>query len=142
MTEAAEQVTRYRRPRTDSEMAAGAFLGYISYPARPRLPHCSMQIRPAKIGDAAEACEMLRGSITELCQADHQNDSRNLEAWLSNKTADNVRSWITNPNTYVIIATEGATIIGVGAVTSSGEIILNYVSPFARFRAHPRSLDS
>jgi hypothetical protein len=101
---------------------------------------CSMQVRPAKIEDAVEACELLRRSITELCQADHQDDSRNLEAWLSNKTADNVRSWIANPNTYTVIATEGATIIGVGAVTSSGKIILNYVSPAARFRGVSKAI--
>jgi GNAT superfamily N-acetyltransferase len=99
-----------------------------------------MQIRPARIGDAVEACEILRRSITELCQADHQGDSRNLEAWLSNKTADNVLSWIANPNTFVVIATEGATIISVGAVTSSGEIILNYVSPAARFRGVSKAI--
>ena len=103
-------------------------------------PMCSMQIRPANIEDAVEACEILRRSITELCQADHQDDSRNLEAWLSNKTAGNVRSWIANPNTYVVVATEGATIIGVGAVTSSGEIILNYVSPAARFRGASKAI--
>ena len=99
-----------------------------------------MQIRLAKVEDAAEACEVLRRSITELCHADHQTDSRNLEAWLSNKTADNVRSWIADPNTCVVIATDGATIIGIGAVTSLGEIILNYVSPAARFRGVSKAI--
>jgi GNAT superfamily N-acetyltransferase len=107
---------------------------------RPPVHRCSMQIRPARIEDAVEACEILRRSITELCQADHRDDSQNLEAWLSNKTADNVRSWIANPNTYIVIATEGATTIGVGAVTSSGEIILNYVSPAARFRGVSKAI--
>jgi hypothetical protein len=92
-----------------------------------------MQIRPARIEDAGEACEVLRRSIADLCRADHNNDSRNLEAWLSNKTPDNVRSWIADPDTHFVIATEGAAIIGVGAVTSYGQIILNYVSPAARF---------
>jgi GNAT superfamily N-acetyltransferase len=100
----------------------------------------SMQIRPAKTEDAAEACEVLRHSITELCRADHDDDPSVLEKWLSNKTADNVRSWIADPNTYVAIATEAATVIGVGAVTSSGEIILNYVSPAARFKGVSRAI--
>jgi GNAT superfamily N-acetyltransferase len=99
-----------------------------------------MQVHPARIEDAVEACKILRRSISELCQADHQDDPRNLEAWLSNKTADNVRSWIANPNTYVVIATEDTTIIGVGAVTCSGEIILNYVSPTARFRGVSKTI--
>jgi len=122
----------------------GANSGRLSYPTlRTRVLECiiaSMQIRPARIEDAVEACEILRRSITELCQADHRDDFQNLEAWLSNKTADNVRSWIANPNTYIVIATEGATIIGVGAVTSSGEIILNYVSPVARFKGVSKAI--
>jgi GNAT superfamily N-acetyltransferase len=107
---------------------------------RPPVDHCSMQIRPARAEDAVEACEILRRSITELCQADHHDESSILEKWLGNKTADNVRSWIANPNTYVVIATEDATIIGVGAVMSSGEIILNYVSPAARFRGVSKAI--
>jgi GNAT superfamily N-acetyltransferase len=51
-----------------------------------------------------------------------------------------VRSWIANPNIHVVIAIEGAAIIGVGAVTSSGEIILNYVSPAARFRGISKAI--
>jgi GNAT superfamily N-acetyltransferase len=99
-----------------------------------------MQIRAATIEDAVEARAMLRRSITELCHADHHDDSSILEKWLSNKTPDNVRSWIANPNTYFAIATDGATIVGVGAVTSSGEIILNYVSPAARFRGVSKAI--
>jgi len=99
-----------------------------------------MQLRSAKVEDAAEACQVLRRSITELCQTDHRDNPGTLGAWLSNKTADNVRSWIGNPNTYVVIATEGAAIIGVGAVTSLGEIVLNYVSPTARFRGVSKAI--
>jgi GNAT superfamily N-acetyltransferase len=38
------------------------------------------------------------------------------------------------PDSYVVVASEGAAIVGVGAVTAAGEILLNYVSPDARFR--------
>jgi hypothetical protein len=102
--------------------------------------HRPVQIRPAKDEDAVEACEVLRRSITELCRADHHDDPSILEKWLGNKTADNVRSWVANPNTHVAVATEGDTVIGVGAVTSSGEIILNYVSPAARFRGVSKAM--
>src|SRR5215216_3507885 len=94
----------------------------------------AMQVRQAKVEDADEACAVLRRSIAELCQADHRDDPHTLGAWLSNKTADNVSSWIVGPTTHVVVAIEGAAIIGVGAITSSGEITLNYVSPAARFR--------
>src|SRR5262249_17766206 len=73
-------------------------------------------------------------SIVELCRADHQDDPSVLEEWLRNKTTDQVRSWIANPESYIFVATDDAAIIGVGAVSSSGQILLNYVSPDARFR--------
>ena len=41
---------------------------------------------------------------------------------------------------YVVVATEGAAIIGVGAITSSGEITLNYVSPDTRFRGVSKAI--
>ena len=107
---------------------------------RPRLHHCSMQIREATVGDAVEACQVVRRSIAELCHADHQDDPIVLEKWLSNNTSDNMRSWIADPDSYVIVATEGAPIIGVGAVTSSAEITLNYVSPDARFRGVSKAI--
>lgn len=93
-----------------------------------------MEIREASVEDAVEACHVVRRSIAELCHADHRDDPAVLEKWLSNNTSRTMRSWIADPDTYVIVATEGAAIIGVGAVTSSGEITLNYVSPDTRFR--------
>ena len=99
-----------------------------------------MQIREASVEDALEACQVVRRSIAELCHADHQDDPVILEKWLSNNTSDNMRSWIADSNSYIVVATEGAAIIGVGAITSSGEITLNYVSPDARFRGVSKAI--
>ena len=99
-----------------------------------------MQIREAQIEDAVEACQILRRSIVELCRTDHEDDPGVLEKWLDNKTPDNVRAWIDHPESYVFVATEDTTILGVGAVTSFGEITLNYVSPDARFRGISKAL--
>jgi GNAT superfamily N-acetyltransferase len=99
-----------------------------------------VKIRPALSDDAVAACEVLRRSITELCIADHNNDPAILEAWLENKTAEHVRSWIANPGNVMLVATEGEAILAVGAVTAGGEIILNYVSPGARFRGVSKAL--
>ncbi|HEX2135006.1 MAG TPA: GNAT family N-acetyltransferase, partial [Microvirga sp.] len=71
---------------------------------------------------------------------DHRNDATVLERWLANKTPENVASWIAHRDSYVFVAAEAGTILGVGAVTSSGEITLNYVSPDARFRGVSRAL--
>jgi GNAT superfamily N-acetyltransferase len=119
--------------------AASATLSRLAN-ALPRRHHLRMQVRPARVEDAAEACEVLRCSITELCQSDHHDDRGILGAWLGNKTVDNVRSWIADPDICVVVATEDAALIGVGAVTSSGEIILNYVSPAARFRGVSKAI--
>jgi GNAT superfamily N-acetyltransferase len=99
-----------------------------------------MKIRDAKAEDARAAAQVLRRSITELCAADHGNDPVILAQWLSNKTADIVASWMTAPNNSVLIAVEDDTILALGAVTDTGQITLNYVSPDARFRGVSRAL--
>jgi GNAT superfamily N-acetyltransferase len=99
-----------------------------------------MEIRDATPEDAAEACEVLRRSIIELCIADHHNDPAILARWLANKTPEIVESWIVKPGNSVLVAVEGGAILGVGSVADDGEITLNYVSPAARFRGVSRAL--
>jgi N-acetylglutamate synthase-like GNAT family acetyltransferase len=98
-----------------------------------------MQVRRARTEDAEAACILLRRSITELCHDDHRGDGPTLALWLANKTPQNVRTWIGDPNTYVLVADDGA-ILGVAAMQSSGRISLNYVSPDARFRSVSKAL--
>ena len=97
-----------------------------------------MQIREACIEDAEQACHVVRRSITELCHADHRGDAPTLALWLANKTPEKMRRWIDAHHGFV--AAEGAAILGVGIITSLGEIILNYVSPDARFRGISKAL--
>jgi ribosomal protein S18 acetylase RimI-like enzyme len=99
-----------------------------------------MEIRDAVAEDAADACEVLRRSISELCVADHANDTAILTRWLGNKTPENVASWIARSGNSVLVAVEHGSVIAVGAVTDAGEISLNYVSPDARFRGVSREL--
>ena len=63
-----------------------------------------MKIRDAVPADAPAACEVLRGSIIELCAADHRNDPVILERWLANKTPEIVDSWIRQPGNLVLVA--------------------------------------
>jgi GNAT superfamily N-acetyltransferase len=100
----------------------------------------SMEIRDARLEDAAEACAVIRRSILELCGLDHQHDPAILERWLANKTPDQVAGWIGRSDHPVVVVTEADAIVAVGAVRSSGEITLNYVSPDARFRGLSRAL--
>ena len=99
-----------------------------------------MEIRVARTEDAEQACTVLRRSIQELCHADHNGDAARLEDWLFNKTPENVAGWIRNPQSLVFVATEGETILGVAAMTNTGKITLNYVSPDARFRGVSKAL--
>lgn len=97
-----------------------------------------MDIRNATPDDAEAACTVVRRSIAELCQADHQGDAPTVADWLANKTADNMRRWIVQ--SHVFVATDAGRILGVGAMTGSGEITLNYVSPDARLRGVSKAL--
>ena len=97
-----------------------------------------MEVRDACEQDAGEACSVVRRSISELCSLDHQGHRNTLDLWLANKTAANMRRWIREH--HVLVAAEASAILGVAAMTSSGEIILNYVSPDARFRSVSKAL--
>ena len=55
-----------------------------------------------------------------------------LGKWLSNKTVENVTWWIRQ--SHVVVAEEAGTLLGVAAMTDTGKITLNYVSPHARFQ--------
>jgi GNAT superfamily N-acetyltransferase len=99
-----------------------------------------MEIRDAVAGDAEEACAVLRRSISELCHADHGNDPATLARWLENKTPENVTAWIARPDSSMLVAIENGAIVAIGSATDAGEILLNYVSPDARFRGVSRAL--
>ncbi len=99
-----------------------------------------MEIRDAVPADAQAACEVLRRSIVELCVADHRNDPAILKRWLANKTPEIVASWIAQPGSSLLVAVEEKTILAVGAVSDTGEISLNYVSPDARFLGVSRAI--
>lgn len=94
-----------------------------------------MKIRRAVAGDAEPASLVLRRSITELCALDHEHDPALLAGWLANKTPEKFRAWAGSQDELCFVATgdEGA-ILGVGLLSTAGEIKLNYVSPDARFR--------
>lgn len=98
-----------------------------------------MRVRPAQLTDADGAIDVVRRSILGLCQLDHGGDSATLSEWLSNKTADNMRRWITAHTVLVAIDDDGR-ISGVAAVRADGVVFLNYVAPEARFKGASKSL--
>jgi GNAT superfamily N-acetyltransferase len=93
-----------------------------------------IEIRPAAATDIDAICEVVRASITDLCHADHKGDPDTLARWLANKTPANVALWLTNTRNINLVADEDGAVLAAGCVTVLGEVILNYVSPAARFR--------
>src|SRR5437016_617199 len=86
-------------------------------------------IRSAAPDDAEAAVGVLRDSITQLCVADHQNDSATLDKWLRNKTPGHFVRWLASPESYVVVAEVGGRICGVGSIRKTGDLDLCYVQP-------------
>jgi GNAT superfamily N-acetyltransferase len=99
-----------------------------------------MEIREAGPEDAGEACAVLCRSIVEMCAADHRNDTALLAEWLANKTPETVAGWMRRADASYLVAFDEGAIAAVGVVTDAGEILLNYVSPVARFRGATKAL--
>jgi len=94
-----------------------------------------VKIRRAVAGDAEPASLVLRRSITELCALDHENDPDLLASWLANKTPEKFTDWATAADQLCLVAAgDDGAILGVGLLSKTGEIKLNYVSPDARFQ--------
>jgi GNAT superfamily N-acetyltransferase len=100
----------------------------------------TMEVRTAIPNDAEFICSVVRRSITELCAADHKNDPAILDRWLANKTPENVLRWIADPDNTFLVAIDGGNVLAAGCAKASGEIVLNYVSPDARFRGISKAM--
>lgn len=99
-----------------------------------------MIVREATPDDAEAMSAVLIASITELCGEDHRGRPEALAEWTANKTPQSIRGWFDNPENRLLVADEDGAILGVGGFNVSGEIILNYVAPTARFRGVSRAL--
>lgn len=86
-------------------------------------------VRQAIPKDAEAAAQVVRRSIEELCVADHRNEAGTLDKWLANKTPENLRSWISDPDNFCVVAESSGGLSGVGLIHRSGEIQLFYLAP-------------
>jgi GNAT superfamily N-acetyltransferase len=87
------------------------------------------EIRTALPSDAPAACSLLRRSIEECCEPDHCGRAGVLDAWLSNKTPQNVAQWLSAPGNHVLVAERGGDILGLALLTQAGKLALCYVLP-------------
>lgn len=90
-----------------------------------------IEIRTATQQDATDACRVLRRSIAECCVQDHRNAPAVLDAWLGNKTPENVASWIASPSNHTLVALRDGELVGVALVTQAGKLSLCYLLPEA-----------
>ncbi len=88
-----------------------------------------MVIRLAVPHDAHDIARVAIRSIREICGPDYDNDEALLARWCANKTPENMRRWIENPDNYWIVAVENEVIAGTALMTIAGEIKLCYLLP-------------
>lgn len=76
---------------------------------------------------------MLRRSIEDGCVLDHAQRPEILQAWLGNKTAQNVLGWFSSSSNYAVVAerqAEGAAeLVGLALMNQAGKLALCYVLP-------------
>ena len=96
-----------------------------------------IQIRQATPDDASAACALLRRSIEHGCVADHGQRPEILQAWLGNKTPQNVAAWFGSPSNYAVVAARRADgagdtaseLVGLALLNQAGRVALCYVLP-------------
>ena len=86
-------------------------------------------IRPAKPEDAEAIASLIIRSIREVCGPDYGNDEELLSFWCKNKTAENMRRGIQDPNNYWIVAAEGHIVVGTALLSVSGKVVLCFLLP-------------
>ena len=97
-------------------------------------------IRKGCDADGAEAINVVRRSISELCVVDHEGDAREVAGWLSNKTETSWEEWLMRGDATVLVGVKASEIIGVGMVDHDGEVLMNHDLPDARFSGVSKAL--
>jgi N-acetylglutamate synthase-like GNAT family acetyltransferase len=87
------------------------------------------EIRQATPDDAPAACALLRRSIEHGCAADHAERPEILQAWLGNKTPQNVAAWFGSQTNHAVVARADDALIGLALVNQAGRLALCYVDP-------------
>jgi len=86
-------------------------------------------IRKAESSDAKEFCDVVRTSITKLCELDHQGNEFRLAEWLGNKTVENCEAWIIDDESNSFVALNNGKVVGVSHISHNGHLYLCYILP-------------
>jgi GNAT superfamily N-acetyltransferase len=88
-----------------------------------------IDIRKAAPADAAAACNLLRRSIEQGCEADYRGSPGILDSWLGNKTPENVAAWVASATNFAVVAERDGELLGLALLTQAGKLALCYVEP-------------
>jgi GNAT superfamily N-acetyltransferase len=97
-------------------------------------------IRQAQPEDADAMSRVLKASIIELCAADHGNQDFLIASWTRNKSSEALKAMLAEPELKCLVAQQGEIITAVGALSTRGQIVLNYVAPEFRFMGFSRAV--
>ena len=91
-------------------------------------------IRLARADEAKAITTIVRSSISELCFDDQHGDATRIDAWLADKTEDEIMAWIAAPDLSIFVIQCHTGLVAAGCHRDDGVILMNYVSPFYRFQ--------
>ena len=85
-----------------------------------------IDIDKAELSDVKSIIQVIHNSILS-CHADHHNNQASIDAWLANKTEENLALWI--KHNYSLVYKQQEKVAGFLLISAKGEILLNYVEP-------------
>lgn len=86
-----------------------------------------MKIEKAKPEQLHDICELVQNSITKLCAADHFNQQHHIEAWVADRSIENIEQMLFTLNSITFVCVDNTHIVGVSHLTNSGVLDLCYV---------------
>ncbi|MDH5446187.1 MAG: GNAT family N-acetyltransferase [Gammaproteobacteria bacterium] len=89
----------------------------------------SLNIVEASIEQLVEIAELVRQSITILCEPDHGGQPHNIENWLTDRTEDKLREIMASPDAVTDVAMLDGEVAGVSHITHQGMLVLCYIHP-------------
>ncbi|QZA79138.1 GNAT family N-acetyltransferase [Deefgea tanakiae] len=88
----------------------------------------TLTFRPANAEDAEAIAELIRQSITELCDLDHQHNEAELADWLTDINTEAITDCTENSSVQYL-ALLGKKRVGFASMNWQGEIVHLYVAP-------------
>ncbi|MGH8386332.1 MAG: GNAT family N-acetyltransferase [Pseudomonas sp.] len=79
--------------------------------------------------DAGIISRIIERSIRVGCALDHRNHPQTVAAWIHNKTAEHIQSWLSDSRLYLNLALLQDKPVGVAMAAINGKVAFCYVQP-------------